>query len=129
MTNVPAGTISAVVMVVFGRWKLLASCVHVKAAAGDAANPIAAAAAADCTYLEARRLFRSLVIIVLPPCLERGHCRIVFSFGRLHAIFAITDCGFLLPASYECAPLSLLLRKIGSMINDQSVGDCRRSNN
>src|SRR4029077_8433199 len=81
VTNVPAGTISAVVMVVFGRWKLVASCVHVKAAAGDAANPIAAAAAADCTYLDARRLFRSLIIIVLPPCLERGHCRIVFRSG------------------------------------------------
>src|SRR5215475_5808995 len=73
VTNVPAGTICAVVMVVFGRWKLLASCEHVKAEAGDAANPIAAATTADCTYvdtrldarLDARRCL--LVIIRLPP--------------------------------------------------------------
>ena len=51
VTNVPAGTVCAVVMVVFGRWKLLASCEHVVAEAGEAANPIAAAAAADCKYL------------------------------------------------------------------------------
>ena len=45
-------------------------------------SPIAAAAAADCTYLEARRLSRSLVIIVLPPCLQKlRHC---FSFEHLH---------------------------------------------
>lgn len=70
MTNVPAGTLCAVVMVVLDRWKLLASCEQLVAEAGDAANPITAAAVADCRHLENRRRCRSLLVIFHPPLLR-----------------------------------------------------------
>src|SRR5690242_7763656 len=56
-------------MVVFVRWKLLANCEHVAAAAGEAAkNPITMGAAAASKYLEARLVFRPLLIGWTPPC-------------------------------------------------------------
>jgi hypothetical protein len=67
VTNVPAGTSCAIVIVVFGRWKLVASCEHVEAEAGDDANNPIATGAAAAKYLEALRMSRRSFFTIVPP--------------------------------------------------------------
>jgi len=83
-------------MVVFDRWKLLAKFEQVSALAGVAANPIAAAATAACKQLEARRLFRSLMIITLAPCCRSffyfGHCNLMIQLQFSSTLRAMPHC-------------------------------------
>src|SRR5581483_6006449 len=90
VTNVPAGTVCAVVIVVFGRWKLVANCEHVNAAAGDAANIIPATAIVADRYREACSL-----IILAPPLF----CAIVRPSSRDAYSIASSDTKTIAPGN------------------------------